>query len=63
MSIGYSQSLPLDFESATTWADFNGGEVTTIVNPQNNADNNSANVGQMVKNAGEGNAYLRLFRN
>jgi len=53
MSIGYSQSLPLDFESATTWADFNGGEVTTIVNPQNNADNNSANVGQMVKNAGE----------
>jgi len=53
VSIGYAQSLPIDFESSTTWADFDGGEVTTIANPESNADNNSANVGQMVKNAGE----------
>ncbi|QTE22474.1 T9SS type A sorting domain-containing protein [Polaribacter cellanae] len=44
-------ALPLDFESATTWVDFNGGVVTTETNPYNNADNNSANVGKMVKNA------------
>jgi beta-glucanase (GH16 family) len=50
---GYTQTLPLDFETATTWTDFNGGVVTTIPNPQNNTDNNSASVGQMVKNAGE----------
>ncbi|MGJ8592493.1 MAG: T9SS type A sorting domain-containing protein [Aquaticitalea sp.] len=53
VSFGYAQTLPLDFETATTWGDFGGGVVTTIANPQNNADNNSANVGQMVKNAGE----------
>jgi len=45
--------LPLDFETVANWADFNGGEVTTIANPESNADNNSTNVGQMVKNAGE----------
>lgn len=53
VSFGYSQTLPLDFETATTWTNFDGGEVTTIANPQSNADNNSANVGQMVKNAGQ----------
>lgn len=53
LSFGYSQTLPLDFESATTWIDFDGGVVTTIANPQSNADNNSANVGQMVKSAGQ----------
>ncbi|NRD23328.1 T9SS type A sorting domain-containing protein [Winogradskyella litoriviva] len=53
LSFGYSQTLPLDFESATTWIDFDGGAVTTIANPQSNADNNSANVGQMVKSAGQ----------
>lgn len=45
--------LPLDFESATTWTDFDGGVVTTETNPYNNADNTSANVGKMVKNAGQ----------
>ncbi|SDR87538.1 Por secretion system C-terminal sorting domain-containing protein [Polaribacter sp. KT25b] len=44
-------TLPLDFENATTWVDFDGGEVTTVENPHNNADNNSANVGKMIKNA------------
>ena len=45
--------LPLDFESATVWSDFDGGAVTTETNPYNNADNTSANVGKMVKNAGQ----------
>lgn len=53
VSFGYAQTLPLDFESATTWVDFDGGVVTTIANPQSDAANNSANVGQMVKNAGQ----------
>jgi beta-glucanase (GH16 family) len=52
-TVGYAQTLPLDFETPTVWTDFNGGVVTTIVNPQSNTDNNSANVAQMVKNAGE----------
>ena len=51
--VGYSQTTLLDFESATTWTDFDGGVVTTIANPYNNSDNNSANVGQMVKSAGQ----------
>ncbi|WP_343329581.1 T9SS type A sorting domain-containing protein [Polaribacter staleyi] len=46
-------ALPLDFESATTWTNFDGGVVTTETNPHNNADNSSANVGKMVKNAGQ----------
>ena len=46
-------SLPLDFESATTWSDFDGGVVTTEANPHINSDNNSATVGKMVKNAGK----------
>lgn len=45
--------LPLDFESATSWADFDGGVVTTETNPHNNSGNNTANVGKMVKNAGQ----------
>jgi len=50
---GSTVVLPLDFESATTWVDFDGGAVTTITNPQSNSDNSSANVGQMVKSAGQ----------
>ncbi|AUC23624.1 hypothetical protein BTO15_16655 [Polaribacter sejongensis] len=46
-------ALPLDFESATTWGDFDGGAVTTETNPHSNADNTSANVGKMVKSAGQ----------
>ncbi|SEC88206.1 Por secretion system C-terminal sorting domain-containing protein [Tenacibaculum sp. MAR_2009_124] len=49
----YSQSLPIDFETATSWVDFDGGAVTIITNPYNNGDNNSANVGKMVKSAGQ----------
>ena len=47
------QTTLIDFESATTWGDFDGGAVTTIANPYNNTDNNSANVGKMVKSAGK----------
>ncbi|QXP65120.1 T9SS type A sorting domain-containing protein [Polaribacter sp. HaHaR_3_91] len=46
-------ALPLDFESATTWTNFDGGVVTTETNPYNNAENFSENVGKMVKNAGQ----------
>ncbi|WP_341220746.1 hypothetical protein [Polaribacter atrinae] len=34
-------ALPLDFESATTWTNFDGGVVTTETNPYNNSDNSS----------------------
>lgn len=39
----------VDFESATTWGDFDGGVMTTIANPDSNG-NISANVGKLVKN-------------
>jgi hypothetical protein len=52
-SLPVTTALPIDFETATTWGDFNGGVVTTETNPFNNADNTSANVGKMVKSAGE----------
>ncbi len=46
-------ALPIDFETATTWGDFDGGVVTTVDNPFMNSDNNSDKVGKMVKNAGQ----------
>jgi hypothetical protein len=47
-------SLPIDFESgAVSFTDFDGGQATTIANPQSNGINTSANVGQMVKNVGQ----------
>ena len=48
--------LPLDFESATlsyTFTDFDGGAATKVANPQISGINTSANVGKMVKNAGQ----------
>lgn len=58
-------SLPLNFElSAGSYAftDFDGGVVTVIGNPQNNSGNTSAQVGKMVKNAGNtwGGSYIAL---
>ena len=47
----HSQTVLIDFESSTTWADFDGGVMTTASNP-NSTGNSSANVGKMVKNAG-----------
>lgn len=49
-------SLPIDFESTTvnyTFTDFDGGLATKIANPQVSGINTSANVAQMVKNAGQ----------
>ena len=48
--------LPLDFESATvnyTFTDFGGGATTKIANPQISGINTSANVGKMIKGAGQ----------
>ncbi|MEL7338995.1 MAG: hypothetical protein AAGM67_00810, partial [Bacteroidota bacterium] len=57
--------LPLDFESTTvtyTWTDFGGGAGSVIANPDQSGINTSANVGQMVKNAGEtfGGSFIDL---
>jgi hypothetical protein len=54
IGLAVGQSLPIDFEGpALTFVDFEGGVVTTIANPQSGGINTSANVGQMVKNAGQ----------
>lgn len=56
LSLGYSQSLPLDFESTTTtypFTDFDGGIATKILNPQISGINTSATVMQMVKGPGK----------
>lgn len=54
-TFGFSQSLPLDFESATTnysFTDFDGGVATKISNPQISGINTSGTVMQMVKGPG-----------
>jgi len=54
-SSGFSQSLPLDFESATTtysFTDFDGGVATKISNPQISGINTSGTVMQMIKGPG-----------
>lgn len=54
-SLGYSQTLPLDFESTTTpypFTDFDGGIATKIANPQISGINTSATVMQIVKGPG-----------
>ena len=48
--------LPITFESSTisyAFANFDGGNVTVINNPQSNGINTSAKVGRMVKSAGQ----------
>lgn len=55
VSVGYSQSLPIDFESGVTTADFvdfDGGTATVIANPQSGGINTSATVAQIVRNGG-----------
>lgn len=52
---GYSQSLPIDFESAITtsdFIDFDGGIATVIENPQIDDSNPSTMVGQIVRDGG-----------
>ena len=49
-------SLPIDFESsavAYTFTDFDGGTATKIANPNSGGINTSANVGRIVKGAGQ----------
>jgi len=53
VSIGYAQTLPIDFETAVTFEDFSGGTGTVIDNPQSNGINTSAKVGQIVRDGGE----------
>ncbi|MCB0653259.1 MAG: T9SS type A sorting domain-containing protein [Saprospiraceae bacterium] len=56
VSIGYSQSLPIDFETTIVtgnFEDFDGGTATVIDNPQSGGINTSAKVAQIVRNGGE----------
>lgn len=56
VSIGYAQTLPIDFESGVTtsnFVDFDGGTATVIANPQSNGINTSATVAQIVRNGGQ----------
>lgn len=64
-TMAQAPTLPLDFESTTVnyaFTDFDGGAATKIANPQIGGINTSANVAQMVKNAGQpwAGAYLTL---
>ena len=55
-AIGNTQTLPIDFETTivtASFSNFDGGMATVMTNPQSNADNNSATVGQMVRNGGQ----------
>ncbi|MFK8010061.1 MAG: T9SS type A sorting domain-containing protein [Saprospiraceae bacterium] len=54
-SNGFSQSLPIDFETNITtsnFVDFDGGEGTVIANPQSNGINTSTMVAQIVRDGG-----------
>ena len=55
VSMGYSQTLPIDFETAVITADFmdfDGGTATVISNPQTDEINASSMVAQIVRNGG-----------
>jgi hypothetical protein len=55
-SLGFSQTLPVDFESSSTtyaFTDFDGGTATKIANPNSGGINTTANVGKMVKGPGQ----------
>ena len=54
-SNGFSQSLPIDFETSITttdFVDFDGGVATVISNPQSNGINTSSMVAQIVRDGG-----------
>jgi hypothetical protein len=57
-----SPALPMDFESASTFYDFDGGNASIVANPQSSGINTSANVGRMIKNGGQtwGGTYVTL---
>lgn len=55
-SLGFSQVLPVDFESGSTtytFTDFDGGTATKIANPNSGGINTTANVAKMVKGPGQ----------
>jgi len=55
-SNGFSQSLPIDFETAiitSDFVDFDGGEASVISNPQSNGINTSTMVAQIIRDGGE----------
>ena len=55
-TLGYSQSLPFDFETTPVTADFvdfDGGTATVISNPQSGGINTSGSVAQIVRNGGQ----------
>ncbi len=55
ITIGNSQSLPIDFEMAITtsnFIDFDGGTATVIENPQINGINTSTMVAQIIRDGG-----------
>lgn len=54
-NLGFSQELPIDFESSMAninFVDFDGGVATIISNPQPNGINSSATVAKIVRNGG-----------
>ncbi len=54
--VGYSQTLPIDFETTivtSDFIDFDGGMATVIDNPQSNGINTSSKVAQIVRNGGQ----------
>lgn len=56
VSIGNTQTLPIDFESGvetSDFIDFDGGTATVIPNPQVDDINNSATVAQIVRDGGQ----------
>ena len=57
-----SQTLPIDFETTTSWFAFDGASFATVSNPYVDSENPSDNVGRMIKGAGQNwaGAYLTL---
>lgn len=55
-SLGYSQSLPINFESSVTTSDFvnfDGGTSVVVANPSKTGINLSDSVGRMVRDSGQ----------
>ena len=57
-----SQTLPIDFETTTSWFAFDGASFTTVSNPYVDSENPSDNVGRMIKGTSKNwaGAYLTL---
>ena len=57
-----SQTLPVDFETTTSWFAFDGASFATVSNPYVDAENPSNNVGRMTKGTSRNwaGAYLTL---